>query len=836
MLSILKTTSSLRCKFIISLFVMASLQLLGQQTDPFQIAELLKTEKSENVSLFSSSNKNSLLKNSGTDTLLLHRVALNALLENYHPLIKINLPSAYTSSKDFYFTEYNFFAEDYAVKLLNEEGAQTLYPKQGLHLKGIAQPGTDGFASLSLFEGSIYGSTITTSSGWTSILPIIGENSASLRCIMTPEDPSQQSTAVSACNTDDFRDFIGNEINITSRLGDNCKIVEISVHVDYDLYLKFNKDVQLISNYVTGLFNNVHTLYKREGISIALKEILIHNTEDNFTHISASADLENFKKKYINTNKTVQLLLSGYSKNGTAPLGGIAYINTVCLPTYSYAYANVYGNYSQTPAYSWDVFVATHELGHTFGSRHTHACVWGLNKNQAIDQCAKLEGSCASPGIPKKGTLMSYCYATGMPGIDLLLGFGKEPGDLIRATLKNASCLKSSTPEGKALTASNTVITANVECFDGVYAHYYFDNNTIDGSDDVLLISIKKDTQNVGFLQDSTLSIQLVTTPSYGKSVSTLVTSPNLPTQGTFNAGNKYWIINSKYTLKAPINIQYLLTAADFADLKGNDSQFDTSTVQMVQVEAPGNIDPRTQWKGATQDHVFIFSQSKVPTQGKYFITKLPNGHFLLELNTSHLASTGFGTTSPASNSFVKFGSLSAQSDASKTQFSIQTTEEIACKHLVIEKQNAMNGFDSIGIIIAKGNTPGNYSLNISVPSIAQDQFRIKAKSTNGSISYSTEFFATVYANPATEINVYPNPVPVSGALYFEYANPTNVNERIIARISDVYGKILRTYYFSSKPGNNVFQMSTNGLKAGLHQLSIQTNTKLLKANFTVGQ
>jgi hypothetical protein len=83
----------------------------------------------------------------------------------------------------------------------------------------------------------------------------------------------------------------------------------------------------------------------------------------------------------------------------------------------------------------------THELGHLFGSRHTHACVWNGN-NTAIDGCAGfVEGTCSLPGNPAGGgTIMSYCHLTGV-GINFSNGFGTQPGNVIRNSVINATCL-----------------------------------------------------------------------------------------------------------------------------------------------------------------------------------------------------------------------------------------------------------------------------------------------------------------------------------------------------------------------------------------------------------
>ena len=84
-------------------------------------------------------------------------------------------------------------------------------------------------------------------------------------------------------------------------------------------------------------------------------------------------------------------------------------------------YAGINSSYADVPTYSWTVDVIAHELGHLFGSQHTHACVWNGN-NTAIDGCYTTEGNCGNPGEPNKGTIMSYCHLG--PGKDLSLGFG----------------------------------------------------------------------------------------------------------------------------------------------------------------------------------------------------------------------------------------------------------------------------------------------------------------------------------------------------------------------------------------------------------------------------
>ena len=60
---------------------------------------------------------------------------------------------------------------------------------------------------------------------------------------------------------------------------------------------------------------------------------------------------------------------------------------------------------------SWNINVVGHEMGHNFGSNHTHWCGW---PGGPIDNCGDLEGPCSGyTNNPQGqlGTMMSYCHA-----------------------------------------------------------------------------------------------------------------------------------------------------------------------------------------------------------------------------------------------------------------------------------------------------------------------------------------------------------------------------------------------------------------------------------------
>lgn len=121
-------------------------------------------------------------------------------------------------------------------------------------------------------------------------------------------------------------------------------------------------------------------------------------------------------------------------------VGARAARSGLCNKDFAYAATGLFPTVIPLPTYSWNVHAFTHEIGHNFGSRHTHACAWN-NNNTAIDGCRPTEGSCSNPGVPEEGgTIMSYCHVNPV-GVNFNLGFGPQPGDLMRSNYQSATCL-----------------------------------------------------------------------------------------------------------------------------------------------------------------------------------------------------------------------------------------------------------------------------------------------------------------------------------------------------------------------------------------------------------
>jgi hypothetical protein len=240
-----------------------------------------------------------------------------------------------------------------------------------------------------------------------------------------------------------------------------CKTVRIYFESDYDLYVRAGSSISTASTFVTGLFNIVAQVYQNEGITVQMSGVFQWTTTDPYKALTnATSILYDFatNRPPAGINGDLTHLISARSTG----LGGIGYVGVFCNPSVRHAFSSIYYQYSALPTYSWSVYCVSHEIGHNFGSRHTHWCGWSLPNGTTgrIDSCYAGEGTCGSTTRPRSGTVMSYCHVTS-GGINFNLGFGTLPGKAIRDGLNAATCVSSSGCIGTASLKADSATNRN---------------------------------------------------------------------------------------------------------------------------------------------------------------------------------------------------------------------------------------------------------------------------------------------------------------------------------------------------------------------------------------
>jgi hypothetical protein len=405
------------------------------------LTQKISTEIFDEIKLFNL--KSSDIKNIGLgkymkscSKLTLKSIDLKNLYNSKKENIELSIPLSGHQSITLQLTRTKILSDDFRVNYITENGKVPVDYKPGLFYNGIIKDKPNTHAAISIFENSVMG-IVADESGNYNLGPA-NENYSGDEYLFYNESDLLVKNSFK-CNVDDYgkmrkdkkQNNVNNNDNITAR-----QPVRVYFVADYQMYLDKGSNT---SNYITGLFNEVAAIYQNEFLPVNISSIDVYTTPDPYRYMTTSDAVLIAFSDNIKDNFTGDFahLLSTRNEN----FGGISWINSICQsydPSTHFARTSFSGidkTYSQFPTYSWTVTVVAHEMGHSYGSMHTHACWWPISENKIgqIDSCYANypEETCInSTRANNSGTIMSYCHLNGE--IDFYNGFGSMPGDTIR--------------------------------------------------------------------------------------------------------------------------------------------------------------------------------------------------------------------------------------------------------------------------------------------------------------------------------------------------------------------------------------------------------------------
>jgi Metallo-peptidase family M12/Secretion system C-terminal sorting domain len=428
-------------KYIIALvFSCIWFSMLGQ-SETLRPAQLVAQTKKEFVptktTLFTVGDKRNMsLPAALKEYTILHLDdrALTQFNQEKSPMIELSIPQQGRNNLTLELVEVFPFAPDFTVR--EAPSMKEVKVNKGKHYRGIIKGQEKSIVAISVFDDEVSGMISHPAAAGNLVIGKLADSDDHILY----QDHQIASQNPFECGTEDGQLQYTKEelrgVQTGSRALSDC--VRLYFEVDYDIYQNKGSSTAEVTTFVTGIFNQVSTLYTGEQINTVVSEIVIWTQASPYNATTSTGMLNAFTGYRQGFNGDLAQLLS-YKASG-----GVAYVNGLCSgnPDYSMSYSGISSTYQNVPTYSWTVEVVSHEFGHLFGSQHTHACVWNGN-NTAIDGCYTPEGSCPNPGLPAAGvggTIMSYCHLTSA-GINFSNGFGPQPGNVIRNRVTNASCL-----------------------------------------------------------------------------------------------------------------------------------------------------------------------------------------------------------------------------------------------------------------------------------------------------------------------------------------------------------------------------------------------------------
>jgi hypothetical protein len=237
------------------------------------------------------------------------------------------------------------------------------------------------------------------------------------------------------------------------------RLADVAIETDQELRAHFASDAAAL-DYLASLAAATTAIYERDvAVGLRFSYVRLWDTPDPWTATSPTGALDELRA-YWNDPANQMVTIAGprtvvHFVSGKSVQGGVAYVDVLCSAGFGYGVSQVYGSFDLSqPSQIWDVEVFAHEVGHNFGSPHTHCY------SPPVDECYNQERGCyAGPVVASRGTIMSYCHLLpgGLANIDLL--FGGVVSARIGQSVAAASCL--GTVPGSTTTTSTTATTTS---------------------------------------------------------------------------------------------------------------------------------------------------------------------------------------------------------------------------------------------------------------------------------------------------------------------------------------------------------------------------------------
>ena len=381
---------------------------------------------------------------------------------------RLSVPDENGATVELELEPFALMAEGASVTYTDATGRHDYRPDHTL-FRGRVAGDEDSWAVVSMGEAGIFGAVEQGERRWT-LSPAqtlsAGSHGAGVHaftpdgslaaagrrfeCGITEENVAEYGLTLMPSAPGDGRQAAPN----SSQLNGARFVLNMAVDCDYEIYgVKFGSNLAAATAYIQTVLGTVILIYERD-LEVTMPIVYLNlwtTTSDPYTAASTGPQLTEFQSYWTANNggisAHVKHLISGRSLGG-----GIAFISAVCTGN-GYGVSAIDATYTYPTASStWDVNVIAHELGHNYGSPHTHSCVWaaeGRIPSGTIDSCETAEGSCATYSNhlpPDKGTIMSYCHLIGGVANGIRLDFHSVCVSRMRSILSSCATLPSPVP------------------------------------------------------------------------------------------------------------------------------------------------------------------------------------------------------------------------------------------------------------------------------------------------------------------------------------------------------------------------------------------------------
>lgn len=372
--------------------------------------------------------------------------------------------------------------------------------------------------------------------------------------------------------------------------------------------------------------------------------------------------------------------------------------------------------------------------------------------------------------------------------------------------------------------AQSQQYTANREETDTLgWTHYFYDyTDPVTGQRDYkLLLSLKKNGNNIGTIPDGNLEVKVAATAGAGSGQGLLLTSPLITNQSGYYVMHRYWSVIPASQPTTPVGVRFYYNDQDFADVKGSvPSLSDHRNLFFYKTEG-GNPDPSANIADATK--LYSIANGVNPQLDTFVYMSQGCGQHMAEyMVKSFSGGGGGGTVNGQAILPVKLSSFTGRLMNGAATLYWQTVQEQGASHFNL--QRSINGLDfiTIGKVMATGNstTPKDYVFTDRViTNLGADKvhYRLQMEDLNGKQELSS--IITLHPEAGSSIQLLANPVH-NQVLLMVQAKEKNT---YVLTIADGSGRPLITTQRIAERGMNTLAIPVQTLATGVYLLSIKS-------------
>ena len=217
-----------------------------------------------------------------------------------------------------------------------------------------------------------------------------------------------------------------------ARAGNELWGATIAFEIDHQFFSqKFSDSAAAVDTYLAELVTYMNVTYEAEiNTRLLIGDVILYTSSNNpYSSSDPGSRLSEMMNYWPQNYDSVERALAASLMMG---MSGMAYVNVLCNDSQGYSSSGVTGVASADAAHlNQDTLMVAHELGHNFGSDHTH-CYGNIGGNEnPVDACRSGEsgspfggntcfsGTQSLPGVnsltggtpgAQNGTIMSYCH------------------------------------------------------------------------------------------------------------------------------------------------------------------------------------------------------------------------------------------------------------------------------------------------------------------------------------------------------------------------------------------------------------------------------------------